>query len=344
MHPITIYTEGKESKIFIEDSFIGLSELIDNSHTIVVMDENINSLYPSLFEELPKIIVQASESSKTLETASLVYEQLIDYEADRHSFILGIGGGIVCDITGFVASTFMRGVRFGFVATTLMAQVDAAIGGKNGVNFNRYKNMIGTFNQPEFVWCNTSILSSLPIRERNAGFAEIIKYGLIQNPEILDYVETLNNNISNINSDDYTYLIKETVSIKAAIINTDPYEKGLRKILNFGHTLGHAIEKNSSKYNHGEAISIGMIAALSLSNNNGGISHDEIIRVEKLLEKYDLPTTADASLISNAIDSIAADKKRNQNSIDFIIISEIGNASIQPIEISELKSLLLKSI
>lgn len=344
MHPITIYTEGKESKIFIEDSFIGLSELIDDSHTIVVMDENINRLYPSLFEELPKIIVQASESSKTLETASLIYEQLIDYEADRHSFILGIGGGIVCDITGFVASTFMRGVRFGFVATTLMAQVDAAIGGKNGVNFNRYKNMIGTFNQPEFVWCNTSILSSLPIRERNAGFAEIIKYGLIQNPEILDYIETLNNNISNINSDDYTYLIKETVSIKASIINTDPYEKGLRKILNFGHTLGHAIEKNSSKYNHGEAISIGMIAALSLSNNNGGISQDEIIRVEKLLEKYDLPSTADASLISNAIDSIAADKKRNQNSIDYIIISEIGNATIQSIEISELKSLLLKSI
>ncbi len=344
MHPITILSEGKESKIYIENSFIGLSELIDDFHTIVLIDENINRLYPSLFEDLPKIIIHASETSKTLETATLVYEQLIELEADRHSFILGIGGGIVCDITGFVASTFMRGIQFGFVATTLMAQVDAAIGGKNGVNFNRYKNMIGTFNQPEFVWCNTSILSSLPIRERNAGFAEIIKYGLIQNPEILDFIETFNINISNFNSDNYTYLIKETVSIKAAIINIDPHEKGLRKILNFGHTLGHAIEKNSSKYNHGEAISIGMIAALSISKNSGGFSEEEIIRIEKLLEKFALPITTEPSLISNAIDSIAADKKRNQDSIDFIIISEIGNATIQSIELSELKSLLLKLI
>lgn len=345
MKPITVQTSEKESIIFIEDSLKGLDKLLDVSSTIVIIDENLNRLYPNLLTDYPKIIVDASEEYKTLHTVSTIYEELLRLEADRHTFILGVGGGIVCDITGFVASTYMRGLRFGFVATTLMAQVDAAIGGKNGVNFHRYKNMMGTFCLPEFVWCDVSLLETLPVRERNAGFAEIIKYGLIHDPELLDSIENISNNLDSLDSDIYKLLIKQSVSIKTSIVNSDPFEKGLRKILNFGHTLGHAIEKNSALYNHGEAVSIGMVAALSLSKTIGGsITSKEITRIKTILENFNLPIKAETSLIEKSIYSISADKKRNRQAIDFIILSKIGNATVQSIELFELKSLLLKSI
>lgn len=344
MNEITILSTGKKSPVFSTDSMEELCELIDGLAPIVIIDENVNQLYPDLFKEFPKIVIHSSEQTKTLETVAHIYAQLIELGADRHSFLLAIGGGIISDIVGFVASTYMRGIRFAFVATTLMAQVDAAIGGKNGVNFQKFKNMIGTFTLPEFVWCNINFLKTLPTRERNAGFAEIIKYGLIQNPSILEFIETNLNKLNSFNPDIYKRLVEHCIQIKTNIVNTDAQEHGLRKTLNFGHTLGHAIEKCTSTYNHGEAVSIGMIASLNISKNKGFISSDEIERIKKLLHYFGLPIEADQKLIQLAINEMAMDKKKDKNFIDFILLTKIGQAEILPIEISELKNLISNSI
>ncbi len=335
----------KESIIFTEESIDGILKRIDHcSSTIVIIDKNVSRIYPDIFADFPKIIIHAVESNKTLETVLYIYEKLIKLEADRHTFLLGIGGGIICDITGFVASTYMRGIRFGYIATTLMAQVDAAIGGKNGVNVLRYKNMAGTFTLPEFVWCNLNMLTTLPAHEISTGFAEIIKYGLIENPSILDFIEQNIESISVFKYDIYKQLIEQCILIKAGIVNADLQDKGVRKILNFGHTLAHAIEKSTSLYNHGEAVSIGMIASLMISNKKGHVKSEEIERIKKLLRHFDLPTEIEYKLVKSAIDKIAMDKKKDLHSIDFIILTEIGHAQIIPIEISELKTLLLSSI
>jgi len=348
MNTITIKSNksnSKESKILIEESIDNILKLIGHSSSlIVVIDKNVNQLYPHLLADYPKIIIHAVESNKTLDTVSDIYEKLIKFGADRHTFLLGIGGGIICDIVGYVASTYMRGVRFGFIATTLMAQVDAAIGGKNGVNVHRFKNMVGTFNLPEFVCCDLNMLTTLPTHEINTGFAEIIKYGLIENPSILDFIEEDIKNISIFNYEVYKQLIEQCILIKAGIVNADLQDKGGRRILNFGHTLAHAIEKHTSLYNHGEAVSIGMIASLMISHKKGLITANEIERVKILLRHFDLPTEMEPKLVKSAIEEIAMDKKKNQNSIDFIIITKIGHAKILPIEINELKSLLLSSI
>ncbi len=344
MNPITINFQEKSSIIHIKESLEGLLEQLKGLKTIMIIDENVNNLYPNLLPNIPKIVIEAREQNKTLETVAKIYEQLIELQADRHTFLLGIGGGIICDITGFVASTYMRGIRFGFVATTLMAQVDAAIGGKNGVNIQKNKNMVGTFSLPEFVWCDLSMLKTLPIRERNAGIVEVIKYGLIADNELLSNIDEISETTNNIETDTYKKILEICISIKTSIIQRDPLEKAERKILNFGHTLGHAIEKNSSLFNHGEAVGIGILAAMGISHQKGNISKDEITKTEQMLQRFNLPITMDRSLLKKSVESITSDKKRNGDHLDFIILSKIGKASVKSFEINELKTLLLSSI
>lgn len=340
MDPIEIKSKGLSSNIFIDSSLERLNTLLPVSNVVVVIDENVNGLYRDLFSQYKLISVDSSEAAKTLNTAADITAKLIGFEADRHTFILAVGGGIVCDIAGFVASTYMRGLRFGFVATTLVAQVDAAIGGKNGVNFQRYKNIIGTFNQPEFVICDMRFLNTLPERELNAGFAEIIKYGLISDRSIINDVEQNHGQYMKCDQDAFAHLIFKCVSIKAKVVNEDVNEKGLRKILNFGHTLGHAIERISSDYNHGEAISIGMVIAMKISEVKGEISKADTGTLCALLQKYRLPVAIDKQLFPELIESLSADKKKNQSSIEYIILKQIGEAEILPVSFSELAGLL----
>ncbi|HEX7410560.1 MAG TPA: 3-dehydroquinate synthase [Bacteroidales bacterium] len=342
MEAIKINYNGLSSDIFIESSLERLRDLLPESNVVIIIDENVNSLYGHIFSQYKLISIRSGEPEKTLNTLAGVYAKLIEFEADRHTFILGVGGGIVCDIAGFIASTYMRGVRFGFVATTLVAQVDAAIGGKNGVNFQRYKNIIGTFNQPEFVICDVRFLKTLSNRELNAGFAEIIKYGLISDKSIIDDVGLNHRHYSNCDLDAFKKLIAKCVAIKANIVNEDVNEKGRRKILNFGHTFGHAIEKISSEYNHGEAISIGMVIALKISQIKGNISNADMDRICALLHQYYLPISIDEQLFPALIESLAADKKRNQSSIDYIILNQLGEAVILTISLKELSDMLKK--
>ncbi len=341
MDAIEIKHNDQISNIFVEKSLERLGSLLPSSNIIVLIDENVNRLYGNLFSQFKLISIRSGEPEKTLDTVAGIYGQLIELEADRHTFILGVGGGIVCDMAGFIASTYMRGLRFGFIPTTLMAQADASIGGKNGVNFHRFKNMIGTINQPEFVLADVRFLSTLPLRELNAGFAEIIKYGLISDKSILDDFDLNINQYLKVDTDELAKLIFKCASIKANIVNMDAREQGLRKILNFGHTIGHAIERISSDHNHGEGVSMGMVAAMKISQVKGDISIAETDRVCSLLLKLYLPVSIGRQLFPGIIESLRADKKRNQQFIDYIILKRLGTAEIIQMTFAELSALLL---
>jgi len=270
-----------------------------------------------------------------MDTLSYIFKKLIEYEADRTWFVVAIGGGIVCDVAGFAASIYMRGLRFGFVSTTLLSQVDASVGGKNGINFSKYKNMVGVFNQPEFVICDTSMLNSLEHAEFRSGFAEIIKAAAIKSQELFTYLEdhfaqALENNYQVMEK-----IIYESVMIKSGIVESDEKEKGERKKLNFGHTFAHAIEHVSGIL-HGEAVSIGMIMAAKMSVELGMLSEMEFIRLRNLIKKFKLPVNTDIT-IKELFTAIKKDKKREGEFIHMVLLDCIGKARIEKISLKILE-------
>jgi len=301
--------------------------LPENRKTIIITDENIYHYYREKFSEYPVIKIGTGESVKVLNTVQNIIGQLIQLEADRSSMILGIGGGIVCDITGFVASVFMRGVSFGFISTTLLSQVDASVGGKNGVNLEGYKNIIGVFNQPKFVICDPTLLLTLPKRELSCGFAEIIKHVLIADAKMLEFLEEKSTEALSLKPVVINQLIEHSVNIKAHIVNQDEKEKGERKKLNFGHTFGHAIEK-IRKGNHGEAVAIGMVLAAKISKIEGLIDETDLQRITKIIQAYDLPVECPYE-IETLFKILKKDKKRDGDSIHFILLNRIGEALIK---------------
>ena len=339
MKELIIHGSNKESRILVGESIKNLSKYLLSEKVIVITDTNVNRLYNKEFNQFPIIEIGTGEQIKTLQTVQFIYEKLMEYEADRTSFIIGIGGGIVCDITGFVASTYMRGVRFGFVATTLLAQVDASLGGKNGVNLNKFKNMIGVFNQPDFVLCDMNLLKTLPDREILCGMGEIVKHTLIAYSAMFNYLEENYQKAITLDNQVIEKLVYESVVIKSDVVNKDEKEKGLRRILNFGHTIGHAIEKCSSDITHGEAISIGMVMASAISVNKKLLKKDEYLKIIDLLKKLKLPvsTTIDKQKI---IDAMKKDKKREGASINFILLDGIGKTLIESIKVNELEKII----
>ncbi|MCJ7542222.1 MAG: 3-dehydroquinate synthase, partial [Desulfobacterales bacterium] len=258
--------------------------------------------------------------------------------ADRSTFIVGIGGGIVCDIAGFVASTYLRGVRFGFVSSTLLSQVDASVGGKNGVNFKDYKNMIGVFNQPEFVICDLNLLNTLPEKEVLCGLAEIVKHAVIGDRHLFAYLEAHYQEALALDKDVIGKLVYDSIIIKSAIVNQDELEKGERRKLNFGHTFGHAFEKTTG-VPHGEAVSAGMVVASQLSVKRGHLSAKNAERIETLLQKIGLPVRIQAEGKS-ILDALKKDKKRKGDRIYFVLLDEIGNAFVEQIPIKELEAVI----
>lgn len=334
MQKIKINGNNSTSEIFIGETIKNLHQYIPQN-SIIITDKNIQKHYKQYFENYPIIEIGQGENIKTLKAIEDIYQKLVELNADRSSFIVGIGGGIVCDIAGFAASTYMRGLRFGFVSTSLLSQVDASVGGKNGVNFNGFKNIIGTFNQPEFVICDIEMLKTLPKKEILNGFAEIIKHALISDKEMFDL---LKNNIEaskNLNENLIQKYVYESVSIKSKIVNADEKERGERRKLNFGHTIGHAIERNSN-LSHGVAVSIGMVLASKLSFKKGLISEDELSSIINLLNDFELPTkfTFDKSKILN---DIGLDKKREADSIHFVLLKGIGDSVVKKISLEALK-------
>jgi 3-dehydroquinate synthase len=257
---------------------------------------------------------------------------------DRSWFVLAIGGGIVCDITGFAASIFMRGLPFGFVSTTLLSQVDASVGGKNGVNFRGYKNMVGVFAQPEFVICDVEMFQTLPKNEFISGFAEIIKAGAIRNTSLFEYLENNCEKAINYDAEVLEKVIYESVLIKANVVQNDEKEKGERRILNFGHTFAHSIEKNTGML-HGEAVSIGMVLAAKVSVKMGLLSEADALRIEKLLINFGLPVRFQIEK-TKVYDALLKDKKREGGYINLVLLSGLGNAIVQKVPIQQMEEIV----
>jgi 3-dehydroquinate synthase len=327
------------SKILVGENLKNLEDYVPAEKFVIITDENVNRIYGKDFPACKIIEIATGEKVKNLDTVKYIYEQLVKFEADRSVFLIGVGGGIVCDITGFIASTYMRGVKFGFVSSTLLAQVDASVGGKNGVNFHGYKNMIGCFNQPEFVICDMNLLKTLPRREILCGFGEIVKHAFIGSRDMCDYIEQHYKRALALDDEIINRLVYDSVVIKSSIVNRDETEKGERRKLNFGHTFGHAVEKTTDELLHGEAISVGMVVASKLSEKRGLLSTQDTKRVEALLTRLELPI----SLVTNRekmMDAIKRDKKRIGDDIDFVLLDGIGNAILEKISIRELEEVV----
>ena len=338
MRTLEIHGSTGVSTILVGERIQNLKRYIPAGKAVIIADKNVLHLYQKDFPSYEVIKIESNEKIKNLDTVRYIYEKLVELEADRSTFIIGIGGGIVCDIAGFVASTYLRGVRFGFVSTTLLSQVDASVGGKNGVNFEGYKNMIGVFNQPEFVICDLNLLNTLPEREILCGMAEIVKHAVIVDTDLFAYLEERYQEALALDIGVIEKLVYDSVVIKSAIVNKDEKEKGERRKLNFGHTFGHAIEKTTG-VPHGEAVSAGMVMASALSVKRGRLSAKDAERIKKLLQKLKLPTRLQADR-KTVLDALQKDKKRKGDRIYFVLLNSIGNPFVDQISIKELEAVI----
>lgn len=338
MRSITIHTDTGTSRVLVGERLRHLSQYLPGGRTILITDENILRLYGREFPEMPVIVTRPGENHKTMDELGRIFEKLIALEADRTTFITGIGGGIVCDVAGFAASVYMRGLRFGFVSTTLLSQVDASVGGKNGVNFNRYKNMIGVFSQPEFVICDTGMLRTLEKAEFVSGFAEVIKAAAIRDEGLFRYLEDNAVHALNMQEEVIEELVYRSVTIKADIVEQDEREKGERRKLNFGHTFAHTIEKLTGM-RHGEAVAVGMVLATGLSEGMGLLAAEEGERIRKLIGAMGLPHSINLDH-GEVLRTMKRDKKREGDDINLVLLDKIGHAVTRRISYTELEKLL----
>lgn len=337
----TVEVQGAQglSRIHVGEHLKNTADYLPPGQCVIITDDNVKQLYSQDFPDAPVITIGTGEKCKTLSTVEHIFRELIALGADRSTFILGIGGGIVCDITGFAASTYMRGLDFGFVSTTLLSQVDASVGGKNGVNFDAYKNMVGLFCQPEFVICDTSMLRTLPQEEISNGFAEIVKHALIADAGMLSFIEDNLEKCLNLNEKVISRLVEDSVKLKAGVVQRDEREAGERKKLNFGHTLGHALEKLTGM-GHGRAVSIGIVAAADFSRKRALLGDVECRRITTVLKGLGLPVEhgEDPDQILNAM---IRDKKKQGDRISFVFLDGIGRCVVDKLSFEELKELLV---
>ena len=314
-----------------------LERVLPEGRTVVITDANIDRLYPNLVRRFEHIIVGQGEVCKSLQTVERVYRELMAMGADRSTFILGIGGGIVTDIAGYVAATYMRGVEFGFVSTTLLGQVDASIGGKNGVNVADYKNMVGTFRHPRFVIADVEMLRTLPKRELRAGMAEVVKSAIIADVELFERLERCGEAIYD-SMEDMQEAMLGAVAVKAHIVKEDEREGGIRRLLNLGHTLGHAIEKCTHEVNHGEAVAIGMSLVAHAAVRRGDLCEDVAGRIDRALMqlglKLEMPVT-----MTEMLREVKYDKKKKNNTIRLIVPKRIGECAVVEMSFEELEQL-----
>lgn len=328
---------------FNETSFLYLENLLQPevySKIFVLVDENTNELcLPYFLSNLPTEIeieiieIEAGEENKNMYTCIDLWHTLIDLEADRKSILLNLGGGVITDIGGFVASTFKRGIDFINIPTTLLAMVDASVGGKNGVDLGNLKNQIGVINEPKSVIILSKFLETLPSNQMRSGLAEMLKHGLIYDKLYWDKLKNLNN----LNTDDLDILIKQSIEIKNEIVSQDLKENGIRKALNFGHTLGHAIEsyflesEDKKQLLHGEAIAIGMILESQISYLSNLISKEDFAEIKYIITDIFEKITFNESDIQNILNLLIFDKKNEFGNVQFTLLNKIGESKINQI-------------
>lgn len=319
----------------LADAFSGLS--VTGKKICIVTDSNVGPLYA---QEVAKCLEEtgnhvfcytfpAGEENKTLDTVEDVYEFLIQNHFDRTDMLAALGGGVVGDLTGYVAATYLRGISFIQIPTTLLAQVDSSIGGKTGVDFRAYKNMVGAFHMPRLVYMNIHVLQSLSSRLFNSGLGEILKHGLIKDKDYFQWLCTNSDGILRLEDSVLEEMIYVSCTIKRDVVEKDPTEKGERALLNFGHTLGHAVEKlmNFTLY-HGECVVLGMIAALDISHRRGFLSDEEQKSIHELFEQFGFPTKVQGITAEDVVVVSKNDKKMVSGKVKFILLKRIGEAYI----------------
>ncbi len=315
------------------------------SAAVIVSNTTIAPLYASRLQESLKdryktihtIVLPDGEAHKTWQTLNLIFDDLLKHSCDRKTTLFALGGGVVGDMTGFAAASYMRGVPFVQVPTTLLAQVDSSVGGKTGINHPLGKNMVGAFYQPQLVLCDLSTLNTLPARELSAGLAEVIKYGPIADMVFFDWIEANIDALLARDSAALAHAVKRCCEIKAWVVSQDEREAGLRAILNFGHTFGHAIEAGLGygAWLHGEAVGCGMVMAAQLSQRLGLMDAAFVTRLTALIKKAGLPTAAPAlapNVQANAdryLELMRVDKKAEAGEIKFILINQPGQCVVQ---------------
>ena len=317
-----------------------LNPITQGRHQIMIADETVLRLHQHRLPQMPVISIVSSEAEKSLETVREIYNKLTEMKVDRNTLIWCVGGGITTDIGAFSASTYMRGLTFILVPTTLLSQVDAAIGGKCGVNFKGFKNLIGAFVHPTDVVLDYEFLQTLPEGELKNGFAEMVKHACISDISLFERLEAPGDVLRQLKSDqkEALFLISQSISIKLNIVIQDEREGGNRKLLNFGHTFGHAIEAKTG-IPHGQAVSIGMAMALRLSVVLGLLEDRKARRVIGLLSRYGLPVELPVPPESIA-EALWHDKKKHDDSIEMVVLTEIGKAELTALSIQQLKEFL----
>lgn len=313
-----------------------LSEVADKRYSVVLTDENIYRHYEKQLKGWNTIVLKPGEEFKLQQTADAVVDSLIEMEADRKTTLIGIGGGVITDLAGYVGAIYMRGIRVGFVPTSLLAMVDASIGGKNGVDVGVYKNLVGTIRQPAFLFFDVALLKTLPESEWQNGFAEIIKHACIRDAVMFRELAAHDINWYRMKKTALAALVRRNALLKTKVVQGDETEQGDRKLLNFGHTLGHALE-NQFELSHGQAVSIGMTYAAHLSESLAGFRGRA--KVVDLIEKYGLPTYAEFDR-TKVFDVLKHDKKRERESLHYILLNRIGKGVIQTLPLSQVKQII----
>ena len=334
LEKITINTPFSKSDILIGEEWTNFVKYVPHKNAIIITDDNILKHYGKQFSGFPVLSITPGEKSKCLDVVNELAGKLLNLGLDRNGFIIGIGGGVVCDIAGFLASVYMRGVGFGFVSTSLLSQVDASVGGKNGVNVGSVKNIIGNFRQPEFVICDPAMLKTLPDDEYLSGLAELLKIGFICDEVLIGEIE---HNIKSILERDsllLTKLIISSVRIKASVVSEDEKETGIRMLLNFGHTFGHAIEAQTG-LKHGFAIAAGMVIAADISVELGILQQADRERLFNLLGSLNLQVNYDITY-EQIKEFISQDKKKSGESVNFVLLEKTGKAFVKSIAIQDL--------
>ncbi|RYE00033.1 MAG: 3-dehydroquinate synthase [Sphingobacteriales bacterium] len=334
---LKVFRIAQQQVVYYFDAvFAELDQLADKSTAIIITDKNVLHAHKSKFEDWRTIVIEPGEQQKNFDTIKYIIDMLAGYEADRNCLLIGVGGGVVTDITGFVASIYMRGIRFGFVPTSLLNMVDASLGGKNGIDFGLYKNLVGSITQPEFILQDVSLLTTLPETEWENGFAEIIKHACIKDKAMLEDLSRRKIKDFQANKALLGELIRRNVFLKLKVVQKDPFEARDRKLLNFGHTIGHAIE-NSCAIPHGKAVAIGMVLAAKISVRETGF--DELEKLKTVLSNYNLPVSIKFQA-SAVFELLKLDKKRAGEQINFILLQKMGKALIKPIDLTELQQYL----
>ncbi|TBR19698.1 MAG: 3-dehydroquinate synthase [Chitinophagaceae bacterium] len=321
---------------YFSDEIFRLKNIVDQKNTIIITDENIFGKHVKKFRQWNSIVLKPGEEFKVQSTVDSILLQLLEMGADRNTTLVGVGGGVVTDITGYVASIYMRGINFGFVPTTLLAMIDASIGGKNGIDIGVYKNMAGIIRQPKFILHDLEFLKTLPKNEWENGFAEIIKHACIKDDTMFRELELNSLKIYQTNKKKINDLINRNTILKTKVVQRDEFEKGERRLLNFGHTLGHALE-NQYELSHGQSIAIGMAFASIVSQKINGFK--EAHRVINLLSKYGLPTFASFDK-QKVLEVLKKDKKREKSAINYILLERIGKGVSKLIPITELENII----